>query len=108
MRDAYINNDTELWKIYFEDSEKFINAMQYVMCNAISGFENLTAVYSIAGHTSCDFLVDELKFYLINYDKVEENLTANGWRIPNEKEVKAAERVNSLASRTRTIVRNAK
>ncbi len=107
IRDIYIC-DSELRKYYYENSEKFITAMQYVMCNAISSYENLKPVYNIAGHEQNDFFVDELNFYLLNYDKVESNLTANGYRIPSDSEIKAALRSNPLASKTRTIIRNVK
>lgn len=106
IRDSYIQ-DSGLCDLYYKDPEKFYIIMKYIQCNAVSNYEKLESVYFIHGHTMNEFYLDEFKFYVDNFDKVEMNLNANGYRIPTEAEIKVAKRSDTLADTNRTIIRNA-
>ena len=92
------DNDIEFERFYYDkanneakkqySSEIYYTAMKYVLCNAVSLYENLTPVYFIAEHEMYESFLDEFSFYLENFDKIESNSNATGYRIPTSEECK--------------------
>lgn len=71
------------------DREKVYKVIRYIRCNTFSSLSNLTPVYSISGHNSFLNYVDELNFYLENFNQIKTDMNASGYRLLDEKEAES-------------------
>lgn len=107
IKDCYNEVDPSLQQEYGTD--KYSLVMMYILCNAISYFEQLELVYSIPNYVntyggSIDY-DEKLSFYLTHFDNITVDLNADGYRMMSDEEwKKISKKLSSVSNDPKNFI----